>query len=127
MDLTKLTATNFKRIARLLEEKESLQQRISDIDHALGGGDSSGPAAAAPAKARKTRVVAAGGGKRQKRGQLKESIVALLKGAGKGGLAVKDIAAKLKVKPVNVHTWFATTGKKISEIRNIDGKRVWGR
>ena len=109
---------------RSLEEKETLQRRLSDIDQALGGGSSASPAAGAPTKTRKTRVT---GGKRQKRGQLKESIVALLKGAGKGGLAVKDIASRLKVKPVNVHTWFATTGKKIAEIRNVNGQRVWVR
>ena len=60
-----------------------------------------------------------------KRGQMKETIIELLKAAGKEGLAVKELAEKMSVKPVNVHVWFGSTGKKVAEIKKENGKRVW--
>lgn len=53
--------------------------------------------------------------KRGVRGALKERILAVLDDAGKGGMAVKDIAAKLGVKSQNVHVWFHSTGKKLAK------------
>jgi len=32
---------------------------------------------------------------------------------------VKELAAKLKVKPGNIFSWFYTTGKKISGIKKV--------
>ena len=49
--------------------------------------------------------------------------MAILKQAGAEGAAVRDIAAKLKVKPVNVHAWFHGTGKKFPEIVKVGQAR----
>ncbi len=131
MDFTKLTAADFKRISRLLEEKEALLRQVADIDQALQG--FSGGATPARRVGRPAKAVAkaapaaapAGGGKRMKRGQMKETIIGLLKAAGKEGLSVKELAGKMSVKPVNVHVWFGSTGKKIAEIKKDNGRRVW--
>ncbi len=55
MNLTKLTSAQFKQIGSLLEKKEALQARVSEIDQQLSSFDG-GEAASAPA-------VAAGRGK----------------------------------------------------------------
>ncbi len=132
MDLTSLTLSDFKYITQLLERKESLLGEISDIDRELAGVGSVKQAAGRPRKAAKAgkpekvaRVAKAGKGKRMKRGQMKENIISLLKAAGKEGLSVREIAGTLKVNPANVHVWFGSTGKKVSEIRKEKGRRVW--
>jgi hypothetical protein len=56
-------------------------------------------------------------GKRGKR--LKEGLLKTLEAAGTGGMTVKDLSAKLKVKPGNVFSWFYTTGKKIKGIKKV--------
>src|SRR5262245_55894778 len=55
-------------------------------------------------------------GKPIHRGQLKERIVGSLKSAGKSGMAVKDLAAKLGKPYGNVSVWFHSTGKGVKEI-----------
>ncbi|HUB66689.1 MAG TPA: hypothetical protein VL981_04315 [Candidatus Methylacidiphilales bacterium] len=57
------------------------------------------------------------GRKRSKR--LKDSILKLLKSAGSSGITVKELSAKLKVKPGNIFSWFYTTGKKVSGLKKI--------
>ncbi len=138
MDLTSLTLSDFKYITQLLERKEFLQAEISDIDRELGGVGSVKQIATKSVKAsvgrprkagkpEKVAVTAKKAGKptRMKRGQMKENIIALLKESGKEGLSVKEIATKLKVNPANVHVWFGSTGKKVTEIKKEKGRRVW--
>jgi hypothetical protein len=50
---------------------------------------------------------------------LKDSLLKELEAAGSGGLTVKELSAKLKVKPGNVFSWFYTTGKKIKGIKKV--------
>jgi hypothetical protein len=57
--------------------------------------------------------------KARKYGAAKEAIVALIKGAGKAGITVKEIAARLGSKPQRIHVWFGNTGKKVKEIKKI--------
>ena len=57
---------------------------------------------------------------------MKAAITEFLEGAGASGLSVQDIAAKLKVKPGNVHVWFSSTGKTVKEIKKLaPGKYGW--
>lgn len=133
MDLTKLSAEQFKNILRLLEEKEDHLVRVAEIDRelkALGGEPGAAPATARKPAARAVRKAEAGAGPaagadRRKRGELKEGIIRLLQEAGGGGLTVKEIAQRLEVPGPNVHAWFGSTGKKLPQIQTIDGRRVW--
>ena len=50
---------------------------------------------------------------------MKEPLLKALKAAGSSGITVKDLAAKLKVKPGNIFSWFYTTGKKIKGISKV--------
>ncbi|MBN8711188.1 MAG: hypothetical protein BGO12_16895 [Verrucomicrobia bacterium 61-8] len=62
--------------------------------------------------------------KRGKRGAIKELVLAGLKEAGEAGIAVKHLAAKLAIKPQNLHVWFHTTGKK-SGLVEAAGKGIY--
>lgn len=134
MKLTQLTSVDLKRIATLLERKEALQAEIARLDSQLAGLAVGGPTppvakvrpgrkpAPGPAAARAT-----GRSGRAKRGAVKAAILDLIQGAGRTGITVKDIAARLGAKYNRIFTWFYTTGRKISEIRKVGpGKYGWG-
>ena len=57
---------------------------------------------------------------------LKERIVQTLKTAGKSGMTVKDMAAKLGKSYGNISVWFHTTAKGIREIKKVEpGRFTW--
>ncbi len=57
---------------------------------------------------------------------LKERIVQTLKTAGKSGVTVKDMAAKLGKSYGNVSVWFHTTAKGMKEIKKVEpGRFAW--
>ena len=120
MNLANISASDFVKIARLLKAKEALLAKVADIDAELAafeGGSAKGVRRGRPAKA--SVIAKAPKAGRAKRGAMKDTIVALLKEAGKAGLSVQDIAAKTGVKGANIHAWFFTTGKKIKEIQKV--------
>jgi len=58
---------------------------------------------------------------------LKQRIVQTLKTAGKSGVTVKDLAAKLGKSYGNISVWFHTTAKGIKEIKKVEpGRFAWG-
>ena len=60
------------------------------------------------------------------RAPLKERIVGTLKAAGKFGVTVKDLAAKLGKSYGNISVWFHTTAKGIKEIKKVEpGRFAW--
>jgi hypothetical protein len=89
---------------------------------AAAGKPAPAPAPAAKPAASKPAPKAAGRPKkagRAKPGQFKDSVLALVKAAGKSGVTVKDAAAKLGVKAQRVYVWFGATGKTIKEIKKV--------
>ena len=57
---------------------------------------------------------------------LKQRIVQTLKTAGKSGVTVKDLAAKLGKSYGNISVWFHTTGKGIKEFKKVGpGRFAW--
>ena len=126
MNLSSISAADFRRLTTLIETKESLLSKIAEIDAELsnfGNGHSPSPTTNARVKAPKASRK---GAKRGIRGQLKETIIGLLKSAGKSGLKVKDIATTTGAKPQSVHVWFSSTGKKTKEIKKLaPGHFVW--
>ncbi len=110
----------------LIKEKESLQTKLDRVDQALQSLESEG---SAPKKrGRKpgrpvSAKVAAKGGKRKRGKRLKEPLLKTLKSAGSSGITVKELAAKWKVKPGNIFSWFYTTGKKIKGISKVGEAR----
>ena len=77
-------------------------------------------------KRRATRLATASAKRRTQRAPLKEQIVQTLKTAGKAGVTVKDVAAKLGKSYGNISVWFHTTGKGIKEINKVaPGRFAW--
>src|SRR6266571_3819050 len=57
---------------------------------------------------------------------LKQRIVQTLKTAGKSGVTVKDLAAKLGKSYGNISVWFHTTAKGMKEIKKVEhGRFAW--
>ncbi len=77
------------------------------------------PAPAAKVEAPKTPKPAARKPRAKKSGATKDAVIELVKGAGKAGITVKEIAAKLGVKRHGVDVWFGSTGKKVKEIKKV--------
>ncbi len=52
-------------------------------------------------------------------GQFKDSVIGLVTAAGKSGISVKDIAARLGVNPQRIYAWFNATGKNVKQIKKV--------
>lgn len=147
MNLSQLTTADLKVLGSLLREKEALLARVARINaklNAYGGklappsvpaaapmrarvatqpvAKPAAPAAAKPAAsavAKAAAPAAAPKPRRNRPGKLKDKILALLQGAGKNGLHIRDLAAKLGVKPQRLYVWFNATGSGVKEIKKV--------
>ena len=130
VNLTQLTSADLKQIVKLLEQKETLQSRVAKIDAELAAYEGDQTAKAVKAKTgrkpRRQGQAKPAGAKPVKRGALKTAIVELLRGAGKSGLTVKELAGKLGLGYKGVFAWFYKTGANIKEIKKAGpGKYAW--
>ncbi len=123
MALSNLSSAQLAHLISLVKEKEILQAKLDQVNAALQALESG---KAAPKKRGRKPGRPAGSknlasaGKPTKRGKrLKAPLLKALSAAGSSGITVKELAAKLKVKPGNIFSWFYTTGKKISGIKKI--------
>lgn len=109
MSTITLSTNQARKISQLLSSLNT------EITKALNG------ASSAPApKAKKTAKVAArGASSRAPRGSVKDAVISLLKGAGKDGITVVEMAESLGTKTQNLYTWFNQTGKKIPQIKKV--------
>lgn len=121
MNWTQIAIADLDRIVKLVEQKETLQAQVAKINAELASFQPDEPAAPArdkPGRQPKVNLAA--------KGALKAAIIELLKGAGKPGLTVKEIAAQLEAKPGNIHVWFSSTGKRVKEINKVgSGRYAW--
>jgi hypothetical protein len=128
MAFSNLSSAQLTRLIELVKEKEVLQSKLTRVDEALQSLESGASTTTAPKKrgrkpgfkVKSAAAPAVASGKKGKRGKrLKEPLLKALKAAGASGVTVKDLAAKLKVKPGNIFSWFYTTGKKIKGISKV--------
>ena len=77
------------------------------------------PAPAAKTEEPKAKKTTTRKPRAKKSGGTKDAIIDLVKGAGKAGITVKEIAAKLGVKTQGVYVWFGSTGKKVKAIKKV--------
>ena len=125
MAFSNLSSAQVAHLISLVKEKETLQAKLDHVKaelEALESGKAEPkkrgrkPGRPPGSKAK----VAVGAPKKAKRGKrLKEPLLKALKSAGSSGITVKELAAKLKVKPGNIFSWFYTTGKKIKGISKV--------
>ncbi len=124
-----LSSATLRSLVSLTEKRENLLGELAAIEkqisEALNGASvtSSKPVGrrgGSVGNSRPAKPAKRGG----KRGAVKELILAGLKEAGEAGIAVKHLAAKLTIKPQNLHVWFHTTGKK-SGLVEAAGKGIY--
>jgi len=134
MDLTKLTATEFGRIIKLLRKKESLEKKLQKVERSVAKVVGAGASAVArganriarggrrrgrPAKRGRPSGRRATGRKFARRGGLRDVVLSHLKKAGKTGLKIKDLAGKLNIQRQRLDTWFYQNVKKIQGLRKV--------
>jgi hypothetical protein len=123
MSLSNLSSSQLAHLIGLVKEKESLQTKLEQVDAALRALESgkSAPKKRGRKPGRPAGVKSKGAKVRKsKRGKrLKAPLLKALSAAGASGITVKELAAKLKVKPGNIFSWFYTTGKKIKGISKV--------
>jgi hypothetical protein len=121
MSLSTLTSAQLAQLIGLVKEKEVLQSKLEKVDAALQALESGKAAGKRGRKrGRPPGKAKTGAGKPRKRGKrLKAPLLKALSAAGSSGITVKELAAKLKVKPGNIFSWFYTTGKKIKGITKV--------
>jgi hypothetical protein len=136
MDLTKLTATEFGRIIKLLRKKESLEKKLVKVERSVAKVVGAGASAVArganriarggrrpgrPAKRGRGRPAGRSGTGRKfaRRGGLRDVVLSHLKKSGKTGLKIKDLAGKLNIQRQRLDTWFYQNLKKIQGLRKV--------
>jgi hypothetical protein len=130
MALFNLSSAELARLISLVKIKESLHAKLERVTEALRsletgkparkkrGRKPGRPAGAAKAAGKRGKV-----SKRKRGKRLKGPLLKALSKAGASGITVRDLAAKLKVKPGNIFSWFYTTGKKINGIKKVGEAR----
>jgi uncharacterized protein YjcR len=127
MPLSNLSSADLTRLIVLIKEKESLQEKLMEINRQLESIESGTPSLTKrgrkPGRPPGTKPTA-GAGTRKRRGKrLKDRLLKVLEASGSAGVNVKDLASELGVKSSNVFSWFYTTGKKIKGIKKVGEAR----
>jgi hypothetical protein len=143
MSLNNITSAELRQLISIVERKERVQKELREIESKLSTYVSPEPAipsTGTPRRARKSRAVRAS--KRplevnapksnvqhaesepgQRRGALKDLILATLQKAGGAGIAIKDLSSALGVKAQNLHVWFSSTGRKVKGVTKVSAGR----
>src|SRR6266540_1525375 len=119
--LAKLSVQQLKQAVAVREKIDALQK---ELDRIVGSESS---VAKNGAEKGKGKMSAAAKAKARTSGApLKERIVRSLKVAGKSGVTVKNLAARLGKSYGNISVWFHTTAKGVKEIKKIaPGRFAW--
>jgi hypothetical protein len=121
MALSNLSSAELAQLIGLVKEKEALQSKLDHVNAQLSALESGKPVQKKRGRkpGRPPGIKAVTGGKTRRGKRLKAPLLKALSSAGSSGITVKELAAKLKVKPGNIFSWFYTTGKKISGIKKV--------
>jgi hypothetical protein len=143
MSLNNIPSAKLRQLISIVEKKERVQEELREIESTLSTYLSPGPATPAtriPRKTRKSRAVRASkqqlevkapksnvqqaeSESGQRRGALKDLILAALQKADGAGIAIKDLSRTLDVKAQNLHVWFSSTGRKVKGITKVSAGR----
>jgi len=123
MALSNLSSAELAQLIGLVKEKEALQSRLDHVNAQLSALESGKPVpkkrGRKPGRPPGIKFGVGTSGKARRGKRLKAPLLKALSAAGSSGITVKELAAKLKVKPGNIFSWFYTTGKKISGIKKV--------
>ncbi len=125
MILSSLSAADLKRLTKLMEKRDALKEQVEALNAEIDSFSASGKATKAPKAKGTPAAKSAPKAKRGKRGKLTESVLAVLKEAGAGGIMIKEIAEKLGRNTGAIHTWFFNAKKsKRKDVKKI-GEAKW--
>jgi hypothetical protein len=118
--LKELLSLEERRVA-VQQDLESITQRMVSLRDSLfdEGRSPRSEAAAPPNEPAAARVGRPRGP--LKRGALKEHIASALEAAGSAGVRVTELAERLGVKPVNIHSWFHSSLNRFPQIKKLKG------
>ncbi|MCE0498652.1 MAG: hypothetical protein LV481_11970 [Methylacidiphilales bacterium] len=123
MSLSTLSSAQLAQLIGLVKKRGVLQAKLDKVDAALNALESGSSVpkrrGRKPGRPALPKLALKGRKVRKRSKRLKESILKLLKSAGSSGITVKELSAKLKVKPGNIFSWFYTTGKKVSGLKKV--------
>ena len=142
MPLNNIASAELRQLTSIVKRKERVQEELRAIESKLStylSPESTTPSTRIPRRMRKTsaarpskplevkapkpKVKQADSKTGQRRGALKESILAALQKAGKVGLAIKELSTALGVKAQNLHVWFSSTGRKVKGVTKVSAGR----
>ncbi|MEY2558679.1 MAG: hypothetical protein QOE34_2104 [Verrucomicrobiota bacterium] len=116
--LTDISSATLRKMVTLSERKEALLSQIQELDRQMSAlQQPAGEAESQPSRAKSFER--SGAKPRTARGALKARIVGALRTAGPGGLTIRELSKKLKVKPANLYVWFNGTGRKTKGVKKI--------
>jgi len=123
MDISSLNSSSLRDLVTLVEKREALADELARLDSTISDVlEGKNPKEKAKAGKRSPKKGSVRRPQMNKRGALRDFIVAELQAAGKEGVSVKALSEKLGVKNQNVHVWFSTTGKSVGARRIGPGK-----
>lgn len=128
MNLTELTSHDLKKAVALMQQKETLQAKMAEVDSQLSAllGGKVGKMGAKLGLDAKRNPVVMGVPKPGRSGQVKEAIITLLKKVSPQGLSRKEICQRINSTPNRLNVWLHSTGKKIKQIKRIaPGTYAW--
>ena len=118
--LKEMLALEEKRTA-LQGQLDAIEQRMSALKSSIFSGSPVKVSLAAIASPTGRKPGRPTGSKRASRGTHREVIMAALAAAGAAGVRVKDLAAAMKTKAVNIHSWFHSNLKRTPSIQKVTG------
>ena len=143
MPLNNITSAELRQLTSIIERKERVQKELRQIESKLStylSSESTIPSTRSPRRMRKPRAVPAS--KRplevkapksnvqqaesepgQRRGALKDLILATLQKADGAGIPIKELSRTLGVKAQNLHVWFSSTGRKVKGVTKVSAGR----
>lgn len=129
MSIATLSSQQFKKVYKLIQEREALQARIESISRQIESLVGEPYSAVAPAgtkrRGRKPGQIAAlgvgrpGRKRRSKRGEVTARVLEAVREAGPAGITVRELSEKLGIRNQNLHAWFQNIGKKKSELKKV--------
>ncbi len=134
MSLSHFTSTSLKSLSKLIGTKDILLSQLAKIEAEIAAVITGKSAKVAKAKGKRRGRPAKKGAavkksaspkkapkapKKSASGGLGTKVLKALETAGDAGVKVTKLAKTLKVKGVNLHVWFATTGKKNTSIKKV--------
>ena len=121
--LIDISSATLRKMVKLSERKEALMSQIQDLDRQMAALQQSADGEAESRRSGATSFERTGGMTRGKpraaRGALQAKIVGALRTAGQHGLTIRELSAKLRVKPANLYVWFNGTGRNTKGVKKL--------